>query len=213
MGFESATNVARSNKMANVINRTKSGNPGYIFGRPVLLGSSRSTTIGLSVISPKAQGLELLGSVADGVCAASRGHTVCCWVVHSEVSPIQVNFGVNVQSGCLLKLNRSELRDFCVRAYLFVWAERASGRSRSARGWKRCAASNSDSIFTGSTIHFSCLLGGTSMCLAYWMRVLASLGMQTRLMHLSGLKLRLDPPRISLLGRNAVGLAKTPSQA
>mmetsp|Transcript_34062 Transcript_34062/g.104609 ORF Transcript_34062/g.104609 Transcript_34062/m.104609 type:complete len:147 (-) Transcript_34062:648-1088(-) len=100
VGFESATNVARSNKMANVINRTKSGNPGYIFGRPVLLGSSRSTTIGLSVISPKAQGLELLGSVADGVCAASRGHTV--------------NFGVNVQSGCLLKLNRSELRDFCV---------------------------------------------------------------------------------------------------
>lgn len=30
----------------------------------------------------------------------------------------QVTFGVNVHSGCLLKLNRSELRDFCVRSPL-----------------------------------------------------------------------------------------------
>ena len=59
---------------ADVPPSMKSGNPGYIFGRPI------------PVIPHRIGYLGVLGAIAD--------------------------------EGCLLKLNRSELRDFCVRSPL-----------------------------------------------------------------------------------------------
>jgi len=46
----------------------------------------------------------VLGAIADEACTDHKIN--------------MVTFGVNVHSGCLLKLNRSELRDFCVRSPL-----------------------------------------------------------------------------------------------
>lgn len=73
---------------ADVPPSMKSGNPGYIFGRPI------------PVIPHRIGYLGVLGAIADEACTDHKIN--------------MVTFGVNVHSGCLLKLNRSELRDFCV---------------------------------------------------------------------------------------------------
>lgn len=81
--------------MANRTFRTKSGNPGYIFGRRLAVGTLQITATGLEFSD-----LGVLGSIEDGACTNTMKN--------------MVSFGLNAHSGCLLNLNRSELRDFCV---------------------------------------------------------------------------------------------------
>lgn len=66
--FQGISNVRREQTLANLINRTKSGNPGYIFGRPVLAGHSILATSELHVVSSRIHGLQLLGADLDGTC-------------------------------------------------------------------------------------------------------------------------------------------------
>lgn len=99
--FQSVGQIPRSQSLANFINRSKSGNPGYIFGRPLLAGTSLQATDEQNVVIPGVRGLELLGADASGSC--------------SGLTPYKVTlpFGVDVRSGCSLKMNLSELHDFC----------------------------------------------------------------------------------------------------
>uniref|UniRef100_A0A7S3K434 Tectonic domain-containing protein n=1 Tax=Aureoumbra lagunensis TaxID=44058 RepID=A0A7S3K434_9STRA len=91
VGFRSQAAIARS--QANIVNRTRSGNPGYLFGRPLLAGANGNN----DVIRPLADGLQLV---------AASGHGDC----HDTIS---VPFGADTRTGCILRLNRTELRDFC----------------------------------------------------------------------------------------------------
>jgi len=64
--FQDVSNSPRN--LANLINRSKSGNPGYIYGRPVLAGHAIAATSQLDAVSPRARGLQLLGADNDGTC-------------------------------------------------------------------------------------------------------------------------------------------------
>ena len=64
--FQDVSNSPRN--LANLINRSKSGNPGYIYGRPVLAGHAIAATSHLDAVSPRARGLQLLGADNDGTC-------------------------------------------------------------------------------------------------------------------------------------------------
>jgi len=69
--FQSVGDILRSKAAANIINRTKSGNPGYIFGRPLLAGNLVSATVENGVVSARQDGLQLLGADTDGTCTSS----------------------------------------------------------------------------------------------------------------------------------------------
>ena len=73
--FQSDTKVTQST-LGNLINRTKSGNPGYIFGRAVLGGKLLSPNADFDVISSRTGGLVLFGASGDGTCANSAENLV-----------------------------------------------------------------------------------------------------------------------------------------
>lgn len=98
--FQDVSNSPRN--LANLINRSKSGNPGYIYGRPVLAGHAIAATSQLDAVSPRARGLQLLGADNDGTCT------------DAATERVTLSFGVDMRSGCLLQLNYSQVQDFCV---------------------------------------------------------------------------------------------------
>lgn len=96
VSYVSNAEVERKSDDANVVNRTRSGNPGYIFGRPVLAGKNHET-----YVSPRVDGLAILGASGDTSCEGSGATRVV------------VPFGSDTISGCILRLNRTGFRDFC----------------------------------------------------------------------------------------------------
>ena len=74
--FQNADALPRTT--ANLVNRSRSGNPGYIFGRPVLAGEIVKTTAEQNVISARSDGLKLFGAVGDGLCTISNNYMVHC---------------------------------------------------------------------------------------------------------------------------------------
>ncbi|KAJ1461282.1 hypothetical protein M885DRAFT_507172 [Pelagophyceae sp. CCMP2097] len=96
MQFASTFEVPRSRDIANLVNRSRSGNPGYIVGRPLLSG-----LLGATTVAQRADGLRVLGSTGRGECSAKG------------VGLNGVAFGSDLRSGCSLVFSRSDLRDFC----------------------------------------------------------------------------------------------------
>jgi len=83
--FQSVGYIPRSQSLANFINRSKSGNPGYVFGRPLLAGTSIQATGELNVVLPEVRGLELLGADASGTCSGLTSHKVSSWGCRAEI--------------------------------------------------------------------------------------------------------------------------------
>lgn len=87
----------------NTIPRDKSGNPGYVIGKPVLVGSIQSDGVGVlekQAIQLKADGLTLSGPGTGGDCDTSMS--------------IQVLFGQDTLTSCSISLTAAELETMCV---------------------------------------------------------------------------------------------------
>lgn len=90
----------RSEFDANNVDLARSGNPGYLVGRPVRAG--KLSVVGTQeYVWPRIDGLRILGGRGDSVCADDYENFVV------------VPFGADSRSGCILKLNRTGLADFC----------------------------------------------------------------------------------------------------
>lgn len=124
--FQSESPVARSNANANVVNRTRSGNPGYLLGRPLLAGAKSDD--GTRVV-PQIDGLRVLGATGDSSC------------LESDPDAVVVPFGSDLRTGCLLRLDRAELEDFC----------RGDGPHAAAKGLPRYFNVSADLVFQGET--------------------------------------------------------------
>jgi len=84
----------------NTILRTKSGNPGYIEGMPVLFGQLAVDGQGKQAIKAQIPGLQVYGSAASVQCDLSNPRQI-------------VNFGEDFVSGCVLSVSHAEFVDMC----------------------------------------------------------------------------------------------------
>lgn len=90
--------------------RPKSGNPGYLLGRPVLSGALKSkdiltglsTVTTVSAIAQDTRGLTMLPKAASGLCSTSSTDPV-----HS------VLFGHDAKFSCYLSLTQAQLAALC----------------------------------------------------------------------------------------------------
>lgn len=89
-----------SNSNGNVIKRQRSGNPGYLMGKPVLFGFQNGS--GTSV-QELVEGLTVPITTGVGLCPDGS----------EAVSTSATSFGYDTISGCRLVLNRQQLKDFC----------------------------------------------------------------------------------------------------
>ena len=99
VSFVSVADVTRTSAAGNLINRTRSGNPGYVTGLPVLggieIGSGSS-----AVISAQRSGMTIPAFTPTGSCTLG-------------LDAVSVEFGVDLRGGCSLLLTRSELQTMC----------------------------------------------------------------------------------------------------
>lgn len=110
IGTPTANDLSLANN--NLVNRTRSGNPGYIFDRPVLAGRQHPDNAKAVLASSK--GLQIMEMSPTGECKATD----------YEKSNLgnTVNFGVDTSVSCTLSLTVAELEDLCVdhtAAYLY----------------------------------------------------------------------------------------------
>ena len=82
------------------IHRTQSGNPGYLYGLPVLFGTTNSTS---TKIDQAPGGLSIQAPALDGICPS----------VGEYISKMEVDFGYDISTACLLTLNRSAFENMC----------------------------------------------------------------------------------------------------
>jgi hypothetical protein len=127
---EGAGTSAHNNDDGNVVNRTRSGNPGYIIGRPVLFGFSAISDVNDTVISERVEGMYITGPVlntvkspADFSLTATVGSSIgvrsgvsaktTCPSVSDSKSAQTISFGYDIATGCTLQLNRVGLKSLC----------------------------------------------------------------------------------------------------
>lgn len=85
---------------ANVVE--KSGNPGYLFGKPVRAGIRYNIAGNSSfAISENLYDLTLVKSTGSGDCATGSANR------------LQVNFGEDVRTGCLIRFNYENVTEYC----------------------------------------------------------------------------------------------------
>jgi len=112
-----ATAVAgtTSNTSGNQVKRVRSGNPGYLMGRPVLIGTLAAPVApaSLGTIAEVEEGLQVVSSLMpyDSTAAASFGTAKCPTSLASAHQT--VGFGYDMTSGCELELTRAQLKDLC----------------------------------------------------------------------------------------------------
>jgi hypothetical protein len=86
----------------NVVNRTRSGNPGYLHGLPLLAARPlRLDSATETVMSARIPGLQLRGTKNDGSCSTG------------DDTAVTVNFGEDIFTGCTLALNLSSFQEMC----------------------------------------------------------------------------------------------------
>ena len=115
VNFVSSFGGSTSQGSANEVARMKSGNPGYLMGKPVLVGTLQAVASGssLQTISMSTDGFQVSssmlayddanpGNFGSGKCPAgtAQGHQT-------------LGFGYDMVSGCQLELTRAELQDPC----------------------------------------------------------------------------------------------------
>lgn len=108
-GVTATSNLPYGNK--NI--RTRSGNPGYIVGAPLLWGNTN--TQALTYVNEVTEGLRIPAAVAlsPNENLASVSSLDNCPTVGQESSDVAVPFGYDISSGCSMKLTKSELKSLC----------------------------------------------------------------------------------------------------
>eukprot|EP00518_Triparma_eleuthera_P003744 CAMPEP_0182453286 /NCGR_PEP_ID=MMETSP1319-20130603/411_1 /TAXON_ID=172717 /ORGANISM="Bolidomonas pacifica, Strain RCC208" /LENGTH=696 /DNA_ID=CAMNT_0024651201 /DNA_START=102 /DNA_END=2192 /DNA_ORIENTATION=+ len=96
-------NSALSLDNNNLVNRTRSGNPGYIMGRPVLGGRVHPGES--KAVLANVKGMQVMSSV-NGECDTTGGFNANFGT--------SVQFGVDMSVGCSLSLTAAELQNLCV---------------------------------------------------------------------------------------------------
>ncbi|CEO96890.1 Tectonic domain-containing protein [Plasmodiophora brassicae] len=81
--------------------RAKSGNPGYIVGKPVLAGQLQTISASQQAISQQISGLTLVGRSANGQCSLA------------DADRIVVGFGESLHSTCAITLTSAQLAARC----------------------------------------------------------------------------------------------------
>ena len=102
----------------------KSGNPGYIDGKPLRAGLITNSSNEVRVIQLLRQGMTLpLMAAPNGmckVCGTGDSDTSWCAAPATETSAFEsservpVLFNQDISQGCRLKLNRKQLEEFCI---------------------------------------------------------------------------------------------------
>lgn len=127
---EGAGTSAHNNDEGNVVNRTRSGNPGYIIGLPVLYGFADTSDLNETVISERVDGmfitgpvLNTAGSLADFSLTAEAGSSIglrsgvsaktTCPSVSDTLSEQSIMFGYDISTGCSLQIDRDTLEAMC----------------------------------------------------------------------------------------------------
>lgn len=118
VSFRSSFTGTESSSNGNIVERSRSGNPGYIMGKPVLFGSAQSavspstlvtveqTVEGVQVPSP------LLTFTEDDSSLFGQG---ACPILHKRTAQSSIGFGYDVSSSCKLELTRTQLEGLCCR--------------------------------------------------------------------------------------------------
>ncbi len=97
--YVSVNSEGKSSDNGNLVTRARSGNPGYILGKPVLYGFANST----KTIDELISGLTAPISTASNVCPTST----------STIVKNPTAFGYDSVTGCTMHLTRQQLIDFC----------------------------------------------------------------------------------------------------
>jgi hypothetical protein len=100
VSFRSSASVTRTAAAGNLMDRSRSGNPGYLHGLPLLAGIASSDSTGASVIRAQQPGMALPAVSLTGDCG-------------DGMADLPVHFGVDVRAGCSLTLSRDELEAMC----------------------------------------------------------------------------------------------------
>ncbi|KAL7549903.1 hypothetical protein ACHAWF_014595, partial [Thalassiosira exigua] len=105
----------RSHERNNLIARIRSGNPGYVAGKPVLGGMSPNTNSTSSYVIAQKAGFTVMDTGVGGQCASSSptGSTV--------------GFGKNMIVSCTQPFTREELKKFCLASQHPLLTSRAIG--------------------------------------------------------------------------------------
>ena len=103
---ENSAAVVTSKEKGNIISRSKSGNPGYLVGKPVL-GGFLKTINSNQAIAMSNRGMTTLGFSPDGTCTNASSDST-------------INYGTDEMSGCYLSLTREELAELCSGASTLV---------------------------------------------------------------------------------------------
>ena len=102
----------------NLVTRMRSGNPGYIMGKPVLFGSLNGAASGTT--------LQTVGQTVDGMQVPSPLNTYMetdktafgqglCPALDKKFAQQSIAFGYDMSSSCKLELTRSQLEGMCCR--------------------------------------------------------------------------------------------------
>lgn len=102
-----------SNSVGNVVRRPRAGNPGYSMGSPIVFGIANNTG---SRVNEVIGGLKIPSTLAvfekqSNLMAESPLST--CPSNGTVASAVQVLFGYDVSSSCILSLTREQLKEMC----------------------------------------------------------------------------------------------------
>ena len=115
VNFVSAFGGSASQGSGNQVARMKSGNPGYIMGKPVLVGELQAVASGstLQTISMSTVGVQVSSSMLayDAANPTNFGSGKC--PAGTDQGSQTLGFGYDMVTGCQLELTRAELQDLC----------------------------------------------------------------------------------------------------
>ncbi|KAJ1423920.1 hypothetical protein B484DRAFT_420549 [Ochromonadaceae sp. CCMP2298] len=108
--FSSADSTAQSSTTGNLVERKRSGNPGYLLGMPVLYGALNSDSYIESLVDGMTVPTAMMGYDAD--LPATYGISACPQSA-AKAGAQAVNFGYDLLSGCTAQLTRAQLEELC----------------------------------------------------------------------------------------------------
>jgi len=111
--FADTTAETTSKSDGNLMRRTRSGNPGYIMGAPLLWAVANADT---TIVDETSEGFKLPSALplsSQQVAGSTGSRGMCVTTADADVGHVQVPFGYDLTSGCTVELTRSELQDMC----------------------------------------------------------------------------------------------------
>eukprot|EP00605_Chrysophyceae_sp_TOSAG23-4_P000774 GSChrysophyteH1.ASY1.ANO1.863.1 assembled CDS len=99
--FISSFGGTSSQGSGNQVTRSKSGNPGYLMGKPVLVGELQAASGStLQTIAQSTDGFQVSTSIGKCPAGSNKGYQ-------------SLSFGYDMNTGCQLELTRPELKNLC----------------------------------------------------------------------------------------------------